>query len=150
MTAPAAIHLTYDSFSLQSTNLSVFFQIVVGFMEAPRVRGVDTVIPSLAGRAEGNRVNDILPILLAGQVTYDPDLSGSAAYADFWANMRAMRLLFAPDRLRADMVATLTDGTVWSISARPMNILQVQAVPDEFTEWSVEFEGYGDWEQVGT
>ena len=76
MTAPAAIHLTYDSFSLQSTNLSVFFQIVVGFMEAPRVRGVDTVIPSLAGRAEGNRVNDILPILLAGQVTYDPDLSG--------------------------------------------------------------------------
>jgi hypothetical protein len=145
MTAPAAIDLSYAAAPLQAADLSVFFQITYGFHEAPRVRGTDTVVPRLAGRVEGIRVADLLPILLTGHITYDPSLSGSAAYADFWVNVRTYRTLFDPARTRADLVATLVDGSIWTVSARPMNILKITEIPNEYVEWSVELEGSGDW-----
>lgn len=146
MTAPAHIDLTYAAVSLQRADLSVFFQIIEGFHALPTVRGRDRVIPGLAGRSAYNRKNDVLRILLEGHITYDPALSGASAYEDFWANMRAMRQLFASDRARAEMVATLVDGSIWVISARPMNLLRLAHIPNEYVEWNVEFEGYGDWE----
>ena len=150
MTSPVgAIALSYDGSDLQSSDLQIFLQIVHGLNESPSVRGTDYVVPARAGRVEANRVNDVLPIVLEGHVRADPsDATTSGSRSSFRTNVTALRTLFRNDRARADLVATLEDGTVWSISARPMNTIWAEPVISEFATLSVELEGYGDWAEV--
>lgn len=151
-TALATIGLTYDGVDLQDSDLQVFLEIVHGLNETPSVRGTDTVVPALAGRLEGNRVNDVLVITLEGYVRGDPtSIDRDAAMASFRGNVQDVRTLFAPNRQRADLVATLEDGSQLSISARPMpGMIWSEPVKSEVAQVSIELEGYGDWEAVGS
>ena len=145
----APIGLTYDGVDLQSSDLQIFLQIVHGLNESPAVRGVDYIVPSRAGRIEANRINDVLSIVLEGHVRADPsETTTSGARASYRANVNTIRTLFRNDRARADLVATLEDGTILSISARPLNTIWSEPVPSEFGSLSVELEGYDDWAEV--
>lgn len=151
MTSPvASIGLIYDGTDLQPSDLQVFLQIVHGLNEPPSVRGSDYVVPALAGRVEANRVNDVLQIILEGFVRANPsETTTSAARSSFRSNAQAIRTLFAPNRARAALVATLEDGTVMSISARPLpGQMWSEPVISEFAQVSIELEGYDDWVEV--
>jgi hypothetical protein len=148
-TAVAAIGLTYDGVDLQTSDLQIFLEVAQGLGEVPSVRGTDIIVPGLAGRIEGTRVRDVLPIELRGHVRADPaQTTTSGARSSFATNRAAVRSLFAPDRMRADLVATLEDGTVLSISARPLSLVWNEQVVSEFALVSVELEGYDDWSEV--
>lgn len=151
MTSPVGIiGLTYDGSDLQLSDLQVFLQIVRGLNEPPTVRGSDYVVPALAGRIEANRVNDVVSIVLEGIVRADPaQTTTSAARASFRNRVQSVRTLFRPDRARAPLVATLEDGTIWTISARPLpGIVWSEPVPSELANVSIELEGYDDWTEV--
>lgn len=153
MTTPVGIvGLTYNAHDLQTSDLTIFLQIVRGLAETPTVRGVDTTIPALAGRVEGNRVNDVLSIELAGWVRAAPsETTTEGARDSYQANRSLVRSIFRPSQARADLIATLEDGSQITISARPMpGILWQERVPSEFAEVSIELEGYDDWTTVGS
>lgn len=145
-TTLATIPLTYAGTDLQPANLQIFLELVLGLSEAPSVRGTDIIVPALAGRVEGRRVNDFVAIELRGWVRADPATTTTATQrASYRANMKALRALFATNRARADLVATLEDGTTATISARPLNLVLTELVPSEFANISIELAGNGDW-----
>lgn len=152
MTSPVAtVGLTYAGVDLQESDLQVFLQIRTGLNETPAVRGSDTVVPGLAGRVEGNRVNDVLSIELVGFVRADPaSVDRAAAKSSFRANILWLRTLFASNRARADLVATLEDGSTQSISARPLSMIWNESVQGEFSAVSIDLEGYDDWAVAGS
>lgn len=152
MSSPVAtVGLTYAASDIQSANLSIFFQIERGLFEVPTVRGEDVTIPALAGQSERNRMNHTLPIVLRGMVRADPAITDvDDARADFWDKYLSVRTLFAPNRQRAELAATLPNGTVLTISARPLNIITTQEIAAEFWSGSVELEGYDDWAAAGS
>jgi len=152
MTSPVAvIGLTYDGTDIQASNLSVFFQIRRGINEAPTVRGTDITVPALAGRIARNRIVDMLSIELVGQVTTDPaQTDPDDAKASYRNNWQTVRALFATNRDPAALVATLEDGTIQTIQARPLNITVPLEMPGWFAQVTIELEGYGDWGPVGS
>lgn len=140
------VGLTYDGESVQLDDFSIYLNVTTGLDQVPAVRGEDTIVPGRGGRFEGNRMNDILSIVLAGVVMADPSITDQdASRANFRTRLRTIRALFASNRSRADLVATLEDGSVWTISARPMNIVTSNLIPGAFWDGSVELEGYDDW-----
>ena len=145
--ALATIALTYDGVDLQTSDLQLFLEIVHGLNETPSVRGVDTIVPALAGRVEGIRVNDILVVTLEGLIMADPTATTrSDVVASFRDNCQTVRALFASNRARADLVATLENGDVWTVSARPMpGIIWSEPAKSELAQVSIELEAYGDW-----
>jgi hypothetical protein len=150
--AISTVGLTYDGSDLQSSDLSLYLKVVRGLWETPSVRGDDTVVPALAGRAEGSRVNDLLKIELRGWVRADPDLDSDHedAVDSVQASLLLLRTLFASDRERADLVATLRDGTTRTVSARPLNMITTEIVEGWWYNLSVELEGYDDWADEGS
>ena len=141
------VGLTYDGDSVQLDDFSIYLNVKTGLIEMPAVRGEDTIVPGRAGRSEGNRVNDIISVVLAGVVMADPTLDDQDdSRANFRTRLRTVRELFASNRSRADLVATCEDGSVWTLSARPMNIVTTTLIDGAFWEGSVELEGYGDWD----
>lgn len=150
MTSPlAVVSLTYDAVDLQVADLSIFFQILNGLNEPPRVRGTDSVVPSLGGRVEGLRVNDVLSIELVGIVQADAaEDDPSAQRISFRTNAKFVRTLFLPNRDRADLVAGLEDGTTWTVSARPLNAIWTPFAPGLCETVSVSLEGYDDWAET--
>lgn len=140
----AVVGLTYDSVDLQVADFQFYFWIQTGLNELPSTRGVDVVVPGQAGRSRKNRINDVLQIVLMGQVTADP-ASLDEGRDSFRENMLTLRDLFASDRVPAEMVATLENGTVARITARPLNIVPTDQIPGVFWLGSVELEGYDDW-----
>lgn len=150
MTSPVAtVGLLYDSVDLQRSDLGIFCRIVKGLNETPTVRGTDTIIPSAAGRMEGLRVNDVLAIELECTVQADAsETTADGQMASFRANQRTLRTLFAPDRGRAELIASLEDGTIVSISALPLNIIGPESVTSMISKTSVALEGYDDWAEV--
>lgn len=149
--AVATIGLTFDGQDLQTSDLSIFLEIVRGLNEPPTVRGKDITVPALAGRIEANRVNDVLPIELRGLVRASSSATDrDDQMASFRANVSAVRALFATNRARADLVATLEDGTEQSISARPLNLVWGEVIQSEYATVSIELEGYDDWGAAGS
>jgi hypothetical protein len=150
MTSPAAVvGLVYDSEDLQLEDLQIFLEIVRGLNEPPQVRGTDTVVAGRAGRQEGSRVNDLLPIELVGLVSADPTLTALAEIRESYrANQRFLRNLFRTNRRRATLEATLEDGSVITIEARPLNAIWNERSTSATV--SIELEGYDDWVQAGS
>lgn len=149
MTLTAIIPLSYDGSSIQDFDGGIWLEIAVGLAETPSVRGVDTTIPALAGTLPGNRVNHTLAIELRGHVRAGSSISGTVPErADHYTNLRAVRQIFRPDRDRALLAATLPDGTIIGIQARPLNIIANEIVAGEYTELSISLEGDDDWAEV--
>jgi hypothetical protein len=151
-TAVSTVALSYDGTDLQPSDLHFLLKVYRGLWEPPSVRGTDTVIPAAEGRFEGNRVNDVQRIELRGWVRSTPatDSDVEDAVDSYQDTLLSLRTLFANNRDRADLVATLRDGTAMTISARPMNILTAEVIEGWITTISVELEGYGDWEAGGS
>lgn len=148
MTSPfTPIPITFDGTNLQPTDLSFCFWIVSGLNETPEVRGVDVTVPALAGRIESNRMNDVLPLVLEGFVRADPSTTTTAAaQSSYRTKAKLIRALFASNRARANLVATLEDGTTATISARPLSgIIWKEEIPSEYATVSIELEGSGNW-----
>ena len=143
MTDWSPVTLTYDGVDLQDWANGIHLDIVSGLHDTPAVRGDDTTIPQAAGSLEGTRVNDYLPLELRGSVRCADGASDPEA--GYHANMRTIRTLFASNRPRADLVATLPDGTVLTISARPLNLVPAVQVPDLWADVSISLRGDGDW-----
>ena len=142
----AAVGLRYDSVDLQQPDLQWFFEIERGLDEVPSVRGKDSIVPAADGRTERNRKNDVLSIVLLGFVRGAPDaVDQDASYRE---NLASIRALFHSRRARATLTATLEDGTVQTISARPLNIVPGRTVAPRFRTLSIELEGYDDWEEA--
>lgn len=148
MTSPVAvIGVTYAGTDVQLADLSIFLEITSGLDATPAVRGTDVVVPALAGRIAGNRVNDVIIVSLEGWVRADPTTTTTAtARTSCQAKRATVRALFASNRARANLIATLPDTTTKTISARPLpGLIWTEVVPGEFYRLSVELEGYGDW-----
>ena len=147
MTSPlAVIALSYAGTDLQLTANGIFIEIARGLMDPPRVRGEDVVVPYLAGRSARARENDVLPIELRGFVMASSgSLTQATQRTSYQANWRSLRTLFATNRARANLVATLPSGTVATISALPMNTIWDEAITGELGTLSIELEGFADW-----
>lgn len=145
----AAVGVFYDTEDLQRADLSVFATIVRGLNESPKVRGTDSIVPALAGRIEGLRINDVLVIELSVVVQPDGGLDdGQDQRESFRTNQRYVRTLFRPDRARAQLLVVLEDGTQLFVDARPINAIWRELVPSVAAVASIELEGYGDWTEV--
>lgn len=150
-TALSTVPVTYDSVDVQVPDTGIYLEIIKGFNEPPSVRGVDTIIPSAEGRAEGLRVFDTLKIELFGWVRHAAsitDLDGQ--YASFASNRQVVRSLFATDRLRAVLAVIDESGNEYTIDARPVNTIWTQRVRSLWYNVSIELEGYGDWAAAGS
>ncbi len=141
------VGLTYDGEDLQLPDFTLFLTIIKGLNETPAQRGEDIVIPRRAGRTEGNRINDILSIVLAGQATGGPTTDDRPTnQSEYRTMMLYVRTLFRSNRERAALVALLENGSTATIQARPMNILVPDEVPGAYASLNIELEGYDDWE----
>ena len=153
MTSPiVSVGLTFDGTDLQPSDLSFCLWIVSGLNQTPTVRGVDVTVPALAGRIEANRVNDMLPIILEGFCRGDQTATNTADRREAYrVTARTLRSLFASNRERADLVATLEDGTELTIAARPLpGMIWNEIVLSEYAAISIELEGVDDWAISGS
>lgn len=133
--AVAAIGLTVGGVDVQVLD-GIFLEIVRGLNEPPSVRGSDTIVPGRAGRITRNRQDDVWTIELRGYV------AGNTQSA-FRTNAKSIRALFDPKVLRT-VVATLEDGTTATITARTLNTVWDQGMP-EWANVSIEMEAVEDW-----
>jgi len=147
-TDAAVIGLTYDATDLQEADLGIFLEIVRGLSEPPAVRGVDTVVPSLAFRVPRARIADYLVLELRGFVRGE-GADEEAQRSDVRDKIDTLRALFDPAADPADLVATCEDGTIRTISCRTLSIVYADVLPTHKT-LSVELEAYEDWQVSGS
>lgn len=148
MSAAVTMGATYDGTPLVTFvggEARMLIRCIRGLDESPRVRGVDTVIPTAPGRVARNRVYDGRIIELQG-----PVMGTGATEAEQRADMRAaleeLRDLFDPTSSPSVLIIALEDGGTATITARPVNMV---TGPDSIPTWrevSIELEAVGaDW-----
>ena len=140
--AVAVIGLTFGGTDIQQDPFGIFLEIVHGLNEVPSVRGVDTIVPGLAGRIARNRVTDVLLIELQGLVA-GLGTDEAAQREDFRDLVATFRALFDPTVIAA-LVATLEDGGTSTIAARTLNIIWEQIVPS-MARVNIQLEAVSDW-----
>ncbi|HEY3435851.1 MAG TPA: hypothetical protein VGK41_09390, partial [Solirubrobacterales bacterium] len=119
----AAIGLTYGGTSLQENPMGLHLEFVRGLDEVPEVRGTDITIPHTEWQSARNRLYHARPILLEGYLA-GIGVDETAQQADY--RERVLELftgaspLFDP-RVRRDLVATLEDGSIATVSARTID-----------------------------
>lgn len=135
--------LTYGGTDIQVLD-GIYLELVKG-LEGPSTRGVDSIVPSLAGRTRRNRKADVTDLELRGWVRG----SGSdeaAQRASFAVNRLALTTLFDPTLGDQVLSATLEDGSTATINAlRKTPIVLNQQVPS-FAYVSIELDSVDpDW-----
>lgn len=132
---------------LSSGKPRMVIRCVSGLDNGPQVRGVDTVIPGLAGRVPRNRIRDVRKIELEGFIQ-GVGSDDAAQKADFRAAIEELRALFDPTLTPGTLVVALEDGGTATISARTMPE-EPEWGPDNIPSYrtlSVELEAVGsDW-----
>lgn len=140
----AVIPLQVDSVDVQDSDPGIFLEIVRGLNETPMVRGTDTIVPSRPGRIAGDRVEDSLALELVGLVI-GVGATEALARASFAALRQTVRELFRRNRAPFEIAATLEDGTVATINARPLNTIWNRVGPTYY-QVSIELESVDpDW-----
>lgn len=138
MTTPAAtIPLTYDAVDLQDADFGIFLEITQGLNDTPEVRGRDVTVPGLDGQIARNRKSHEMKLVLTGQVMGN-GATEALRRSDYRTQVKFLRVLFSPKRQPALLRAPLEDGTIQSISARPLNSIWNEVVASEFAYLSVE------------
>ena len=132
----ATVGLTYAASDIQNLE-GLFLEITQGLGDSPTVRGVDVVVPGLAGQVARPRKFHERRIVLTGFV-HGTDL------ADYRTKVRAMLALFDATAAPADLVATLEDGDIATIAARTLSVAFVEVVPG-FADLSIELLATEDW-----
>lgn len=148
--AAAPIGLTFASLDLQSSDFGIFIEVTSGLYDGLTVRGVDTVIPGLAGRVPRNRIADRRIIQLAGWVT------GNGATIDdqrsaFRNNVQTVSSTFSLTASPATLEADLEDGTTVTISARTIEIHFGQMIASVLQRVEIDLESVDpDWTVAGS
>jgi hypothetical protein len=142
--------LTYRGVELHDLP-DLFFWISGGWRDGLEVRGKDAIIVGAPGRYELNRIADYRTVQLSGWVVADT--------AEDWdVEMAMLEALFDPLQPSGDLVVTapymgLPAATTRTISARVVNYLTVDRVPQLMTRWDVTLHAIGntpDWEPTGS
>lgn len=140
--------LTFDGEDIResaargATASGIFLDLVSGWNEPATVRGVDTVIPSLAGRVPRIRVKDARRIVLEGYVVGTSASDWATHTATLMAKMQPSA---DPDNLVIADGYLGTTGTK-TIAARVVNIVPGEIVASRFQRWSIELESVApDW-----
>lgn len=145
MTTPVTtIGLTFGGTDIQDSDLGIFLEIIEGLSFFGSVRGRDVVVPAANGRVVRNRRFDVLPIVLEGMIRGNGSTQADRQ-ADYRSNVRTVRSLFDPTDDPADLVASLEDGSVWTVAARTLNIMSKEQVISELALVSVELEAVELW-----
>lgn len=120
-----------------------------GFLVPPDVRGEDIIVPAASGRVAGNRLADVLSILLEGYVGGDD--------ADDWrANTDALiAVLDESGQVPGALIARapylgLGTGQVASITARVKNFVEGPILGAQIQTWSIELESIDPYWQLET
>lgn len=130
--------LTYRSTELRDLSARrCWFDIVDGFWGGVEVRGVDVIIPGLAGRYSRNRLDDKRTVRLHGFVL-GTDEANHRAVCD------TLDGIFDPALAAGALVVTapymgLTAGSK-TIQLRYLNADRREVVPYLVSEWDVELE----------
>lgn len=141
----AVIALTVNGTDVQQDPMGIFLELVRGLNEPPRVRGVDTIVPGLAGRIARNRVSDGFTLELRGFVAGNGD-DEAEQRADFRVLVNAFRALFDPTADPVEVVATLEDGSTATCTARALPTAVWDQVMPALARASVEMESLdADW-----
>lgn len=138
--------LTYDGQDIRqaaarTSGSGIFFDLVAGYSEPANVRGVDTIIPALAGRTARNRVRDTRRIVLEGYVV---GTSASDWRSKTDTLMGVMDSLTEENLVIADSYLGVS-GTK-TIATRVVNLVGGPIVAMRFQTWSIEMESVApDW-----
>lgn len=128
MSSPAAVvGLMFRGVDIQDLD-GLYLEIILGLDGIPEVRGEDSVVPALVGRVPRNRIADRLAIELDGFVR-GVGSSETTDREDYRANVASMQALFDPELDPGLLEATLEDGTVATIHARTLTMLEESIVP---------------------
>lgn len=139
-------------YQLVSSRPRIMCWLTTGLDSGPRVRGVDTIIPSAEGRVVRNRVADGRTIGLEGWVMGTGSTLANQR-DDFRDAIEEMRAIFDPTLAPGTLEVILEGGTVAQIDARTM--------PEEpqwgpisvptYREFSVDLEAVDDdWSLTGS
>ena len=116
---------TYDGTSLDTDvdgDPRLTARLVRGLDTSPAVRGKDTVIPVASGQVPRDRVRDSRIIEIEVTVM-GTGATEAEQLEDTRDALNALGALFAPTGQPATLVVEVEDGTLRSISARPINTL---------------------------
>lgn len=128
---------SYAGTVLESADLSLYLEITYGLNEQPDVRGVDSVVPHLAGAIPRNRRAHDRRILLSGWVM-GAGATQALQRASYQDTFDTLTTLFATDRAVANLVVTVPDATTRTIAARPLNVVIKEVSMGEYAEVTVE------------
>lgn len=149
--AAAVIGLTFKATDIQQHPIGIFLEMPGGLLgQGPvAVRGIDTVVPGLAGRIARNRIGDTWRIPLVGYVSGTG--SGETALRSSFASLRAtMAALFDPTDDPGALVATLEDGSTMTIQARTLPTALWENIVPSMARVSLELEAVEDWVASGS
>ena len=141
--------LTYRGTSVQTANIHL--DIITGYAEPASVRGVDTIIPGLAGRVVRDRVKDVRTIELRGWVL-GTGATEVLQQQSWRTNTDALMALM--DRTLAAGALVLTPPTLGlaagskTINARCVNVMPGEIHGSIFQRWAIELVAVGsppDW-----
>lgn len=141
--------LTFGGADLQRADLSIHLDIVSGLNDGKRVRGTDTVIPSMRGRVARNRIADGRDIILAGwlQGTGSSEANRLASYQNLRDEVEA---IFDPEDAPATLVGQAQDGTWREIDCRTVSIVWDPAVINGVGQLSISLDAAeADWTVTG-
>ena len=145
----AAVVATYDGTDVQTSDLGIHLEVIVGLDDSPDVRGQDVTVPYLDGRVVQPRRFDHRRILLEGHVQGVGD-SSTAAMASYRNYRRAVAELFDNTALPATLRVVLENGDIARIEARTLSIEANEVVRGYFAFLSVELEAVSEWEGLGS
>lgn len=143
--------LTADGTDLTRADGRILLRVMSGLGEVWEVRGVDTVIPHLAGQVARNRRRNTLTIVAEGMVA-GAGANEDAQRTDLASLRQTIRALMDPTQDPYTLEATDEGGTVWTIEARPINVVWG---PDDIPSYrgavSCEWRAIGaDWTPEGS
>jgi hypothetical protein len=137
VTSPiGVIGLAFAGYDLQRADLNVMFAITEGLDDLPAVRGSDQVIPFRPGRLALPRLADRRAVVATGWVAGGQP----APESTYRTYLDGLKAVLDPTRPPDALVATLENGSVRWIIARPANILGGELVGHEMRPMSIEWE----------
>lgn len=117
----------------------IFLEVTRGFLGIPTMRGDDVTVPARAGRDAGDRVADVLQILLEGYVAGDDP-------EDWRAKTDALLAVLDEDGQDPGTLEVLAPrfglgtGQSATIAARVKNYVPGVIVSEQKQTWSIELE----------
>lgn len=140
-----ATTLSYAALDIRLDNKTIYFDVNKGLDEGFESRGVDYIVPDIAGRVARGKQPDRRVIELVGYVWGGDSgtlLTDQEAYRTAVDSILAV---FDTSLAPADLVLTgpylgVPSGTTWTISCRTTNIMSGELIAGKFRRFNIELE----------